>query len=103
MKDIYIPLACTDVDGSGELVPDPSCLSSTVRDASSQPNPTLMVSPDGSHETSGSLAITVGSVCAAVAVLLLVVIGAVMLILIKKHRQTMKKKKEISEPQSSTQ
>ena len=95
MRITPIPIACTELDGSGELVPDPSCLSSTVPDASSQPNPTLMVSHDGSHEASGSLAITVGSVCAAVAVLLLVVI--VIWILIKKHRQK-EKEQNVSEP-----
>ena len=69
-----IPIACTEIDGSGELVPDPVCLSSTVL----QPSPSLVASTDGSQQNSGTLAITVGSVCAAVTVLLLVVISVVL-------------------------
>ena len=105
MKDIItlIHSACTEVDGSGELVPDTSCLSSTIHDTSSQPSPTLTVSPDDSHQTLGSVGIIVGSLSVAAAVLLLMVIGVVMWILIKKHREKEKEKQDISEPWSPTQ
>ena len=92
----HIPIACTEIDGSGELVPDPVCLSSTVL----QPSPSLVASTDGSQQKLGTLAITVGSVCAALAVLLLVVISVVIWILIKKHRQKEKEQQDISEPWS---
>ena len=84
---LFIPVACTELDGSGKLVPDPACLSSTVPVTSVQPTSTLRVP---SYQTSGILAITVGSVCAAVAVLLLVVSGIVTWIVIKKYRQRQK-------------
>ena len=81
---LFIPVACTELDGSGKLVPDPACLSSTVPVTSVQPTSSLRVP---SNQTSGILAITVS---AAVAVLLLVVSGIVTWIVIKKYRQRQK-------------
>ena len=96
----YLHTACTELDGSGNLVSDPACFSSTSTVA--QPSPSPTVSPGSSHQTSGSLAITVGSVCATVAVLLLMMTGVVMCILIKKHGKKSKLKGDISEPWSPT-
>ena len=87
------PLACTEIDGSGELVPDSTCLNSSVPNA----NPSSVELPVSSQQASGMLLITVGTVCAAVALVLLMVICVVMWILIKKHQQ---KQKEKSEPPS---
>ena len=85
------------MDGSGELVPFSPYPSSTLPVPSAQPSPSSTVSLDGLHQTWGTLAITVGSVCVAMAVLLLVLIGIVVWRLVKKHRQRDLKKQCMSE------
>jgi len=96
MRITPIPIACTELDGSGELVQDPSCPSSMVPDLSAQLSPSL-TGFYSSQQNSGTLAITVGSVCAAVAVLLLVVISVVMVMWIAIKKHTHRKRQCISE------
>ena len=92
------PIACTELDSSGKLVSDPACINSTRSDSSAQP--TTTVSPSALQQTSGSLAVIVGSVCVAVAALLLVLSGIISWIFLKRYGQ--KKKQNITESWAPT-